>query len=58
MKVGAPTEVVNRLAAAREDFEAQQRSLVRSRDAPKDPELDQFMVTSYRTTHFNFLLIN
>lgn len=43
--MGAPSEVVARLAAARQEFEARQRSLVSSRDASsKDPELDQFMV--------------
>ncbi|XP_027356932.1 homeobox protein knotted-1-like 2 [Abrus precatorius] len=42
-KVGAPPEVVARLAAVRRDFEAPQRSSVRSREGCKDPELDQFM---------------
>lgn len=42
-KVGAPPEVVARLAAARQEFESRQRSTVNSRDGSKDPELDQFM---------------
>ncbi|TKY74937.1 Homeobox protein knotted- 2 [Spatholobus suberectus] len=46
-KVGAPPEVVARLAAVRQDFEARQRSLVRSREICKDPELDQFMEAYY-----------
>ncbi|KAK7410111.1 hypothetical protein VNO78_00646 [Psophocarpus tetragonolobus] len=46
-KVGAPPEVVARLAAVRQDFEAPQRSLVRSRESCKDPELDQFMEAYY-----------
>ncbi|RDX97677.1 hypothetical protein CR513_19530, partial [Mucuna pruriens] len=47
-KVGAPPEVVARLAAVREDFEARQRSLIRSsRETCKDPELDQFMEAYY-----------
>lgn len=52
--MGAPSEVVARLAAARQEFEARQRSLVSSRDASsKDPELDQFMVM----IHIFFLLL-
>ncbi|XP_061374905.1 homeobox protein knotted-1-like 2 [Gastrolobium bilobum] len=46
-KVGAPAEVVARLAAARQDFEARQRSSVSSRETSKDPELDQFMEAYY-----------
>ncbi|KAF3447491.1 hypothetical protein FNV43_RR12677 [Rhamnella rubrinervis] len=46
-KVGAPAEVVARLSAARQDFEARQRSSVTSRDVSKDPELDQFMEAYY-----------
>ncbi|KAK7311401.1 hypothetical protein RJT34_09531 [Clitoria ternatea] len=46
-KVGAPPEVVARLAAVRQDLEARQRSVVRSRDTCKDPELDQFMEAYY-----------
>ncbi|XP_047938185.1 homeotic protein knotted-1-like isoform X2 [Salvia hispanica] len=47
-KVGAPAEVVARLAAAREEFEARQRAAVASRDEySKDPELDQFMEAYY-----------
>ncbi|KAJ8762556.1 hypothetical protein K2173_007995 [Erythroxylum novogranatense] len=42
-KVGAPPEIVARLVAARQEFESRQRSSVNSRDASKDPELDQFM---------------
>lgn len=37
--------MVARLSAAREEFEARQRSSVTSRETTKDPELDQFMVT-------------
>ncbi|KAF8406164.1 hypothetical protein HHK36_008244 [Tetracentron sinense] len=43
-KVGAPSEVVDRLAEIRQEFAARQRSSVIYRDASKDPELDQFMV--------------
>nr|AGV22122.1 KNOX transcription factor 3 [Betula luminifera] len=46
-KVGAPPEVVARLAAARQEFEARQRSSVNSRENSKDPELDQFMEAYY-----------
>ncbi|KAK7283221.1 hypothetical protein RIF29_12601 [Crotalaria pallida] len=47
-KVGAPPEVVARMAAAQQDFEARQRSLVSSKlEASKDPELDQFMEAYY-----------
>ncbi|GMI91059.1 BREVIPEDICELLUS, KNOTTED-like from Arabidopsis thaliana, BREVIPEDICELLUS 1 [Hibiscus trionum] len=46
-KVGAPPEVVTRLAAARQEFEARQRSSVASRDSSNDPELDQFMEAYY-----------
>ncbi|XP_016165759.2 homeobox protein knotted-1-like 2 [Arachis ipaensis] len=48
-KVGAPPEVVARLSAARQEFEARQRSMVGStREAcGKDPELDQFMEAYY-----------
>ncbi|EOY15624.1 hypothetical protein QUC31_000625 [Theobroma cacao] len=46
-KVGAPPEVAARLAAARQEFEARQRSSVTSRDNSKDPELDQFMEAYY-----------
>ncbi|GMI91058.1 BREVIPEDICELLUS, KNOTTED-like from Arabidopsis thaliana, BREVIPEDICELLUS 1 [Hibiscus trionum] len=46
-KVGAPPEVVARLAAARQEFEARQRSLLAPRDSSKDPELDQFMEAYY-----------
>lgn len=46
-KVGAPPEVVARFAAVRENFEARQRSLVRSMETCKDPELDQFMEAYY-----------
>ncbi|XP_065847323.1 homeobox protein knotted-1-like 1 [Euphorbia lathyris] len=42
-KVGAPPEIVARLAAARQEFESKQRSSLNSRDNSKDPELDQFM---------------
>ncbi|KAG8494061.1 hypothetical protein CXB51_011542 [Gossypium anomalum] len=46
-KVGAPPDVVARLAAVRQEFEARQRSSVTSRDTSKDPELDQFMEAYY-----------
>ncbi|XP_057718308.1 homeotic protein knotted-1-like [Arachis stenosperma] len=47
-KVGAPPEVVARLVAARQEFEARQRSSVSSRESSnKDPELDQFMEAYY-----------
>nr|KYP70361.1 Homeobox protein knotted-1-like 2 [Cajanus cajan] len=46
-KVGAPPEAVARLAAVLQDFEARQRSMVRSRESCKDPELDQFMEAYY-----------
>ncbi|XAR62019.1 hypothetical protein NMG60_11016596 [Bertholletia excelsa] len=47
-KVGAPPEVVARLTAAREEFEARQRaSAAACEDASKDPELDQFMEAYY-----------
>ncbi|MED6209329.1 hypothetical protein PIB30_053602 [Stylosanthes scabra] len=45
-KVGAPPEVVARLSAARQEFEARQRCLVGS-TCGKDPELDQFMEAYY-----------
>lgn len=44
IKVGAPPEIVARLAAARQEFENTQRSSADCRDGSKDPELDQFMV--------------
>ncbi|KAM7516945.1 hypothetical protein LguiA_006528 [Lonicera macranthoides] len=47
-KVGAPPEVVARLSAVRQEFEArQQRASSASRDLSKDPELDQFMEAYY-----------
>ncbi|KAJ1442750.1 hypothetical protein SESBI_00629 [Sesbania bispinosa] len=46
-KIGAPPEVVARLVAARQEFEARQRSSVSSRETSKDPELDQFMEAYY-----------
>ncbi|KAF8410275.1 hypothetical protein HHK36_002800 [Tetracentron sinense] len=46
-KVGAPPEVIARLAAVRREFETRQRSSDACRDAPKDPELDQFMEAYY-----------
>lgn len=44
--MGAPPEVVARLTAVRQEFEARQRAnSVGTRDnGAKDPELDQFMV--------------
>ncbi|XP_010421735.1 PREDICTED: homeobox protein knotted-1-like 1 isoform X2 [Camelina sativa] len=43
-KIGAPPEVVDRITAARQDFEArQQRSTPSLSASSKDPELDQFM---------------
>ncbi|KAF5739829.1 Homeobox protein knotted-1-like protein [Tripterygium wilfordii] len=46
-KVGAPPEIVARLSAARQEFEARQRSSVSSWDSSRDPELDQFMEAYY-----------
>ncbi|KAK7291025.1 hypothetical protein RIF29_05869 [Crotalaria pallida] len=46
-KVGAPPEVVARLVAVRQEFEARQRSSANSRETSKDPELDQFMEAYY-----------
>nr|QLI62355.1 homeotic protein knotted-1-like protein 1 [Salvia miltiorrhiza] len=47
-KVGAPAEVVARLTAVREEFEARQVATGASRDEySKDPELDQFMEAYY-----------
>ncbi|KAE9588491.1 hypothetical protein Lal_00002889 [Lupinus albus] len=46
-KVGAPADVVARLVAVRQEFEARQRSSVNSRETSKDPELDQFMEAYY-----------
>ncbi|KAI4321486.1 hypothetical protein MLD38_034858 [Melastoma candidum] len=47
-KIGAPPEVVDKLSAARREFESRQKSSVSSIDAPaKDPELDQFMEAYY-----------
>lgn len=42
--MGAPPQVVERLVAARQEFEARQRSSMVSGETIKDPELDQFMV--------------
>lgn len=45
--MGASPEVVARLAAVRQEFEASQRAAAAAaggRDVAKDPELDQFMV--------------
>jgi len=56
--------VVARMVAAKQEFEARQRSSGVSRDTSKDPELDQFMVCKgfklllqYRSFFFNFFLI-
>ncbi|KAG6608396.1 hypothetical protein SDJN03_01738, partial [Cucurbita argyrosperma subsp. sororia] len=46
-KVGAPPQVVEQLVAARQEFEARQRSSMVSGDSTKDPELDQFMEAYY-----------
>ncbi|KAL1817666.1 hypothetical protein ACET3Z_020240 [Daucus carota] len=46
-KVGAPAEVMARLAAIRQDFEARQQASVSCGEASKDPELDQFMEAYY-----------
>ncbi|PIN02370.1 Transcription factor MEIS1 [Handroanthus impetiginosus] len=49
-KVGAPPEVVARLTAVRQEFEARQRAAAATaanRDDSKDPELDQFMEAYY-----------
>ncbi|XP_058069640.1 homeotic protein knotted-1-like [Magnolia sinica] len=48
-KVGAPPEVVARLAAIMQEFETRERSTVSCRDASADPELDQFMEAYYDT---------
>ncbi|GAB4839263.1 hypothetical protein Ancab_028789 [Ancistrocladus abbreviatus] len=45
-KVGAPPQVAARLAAARQEFEAKQRSS-HPYKSEKDPELDQFMEAYY-----------
>ncbi|KAG7615265.1 Homeobox protein knotted-1-like 1 [Arabidopsis thaliana] len=43
-KIGAPPDVVDRITAARQDFEArQQRSTPSVSASSRDPELDQFM---------------
>lgn len=45
IQIGAPPEVVDRITAARKDFEArQQRSTPSVPASSRDPELDQFMV--------------
>ncbi|XP_057794277.1 homeotic protein knotted-1-like isoform X2 [Salvia miltiorrhiza] len=47
-KVGAPPDVVARLAVVRQEFEASQRAAAAAgRDVSKDPELDQFMEAYY-----------
>ncbi|KZV54511.1 homeobox protein knotted-1-like 2 [Dorcoceras hygrometricum] len=46
-KVGAPPEVVARLTAVRQEFEARQRNGSAARESSKDPELDQFMEAYY-----------
>lgn len=47
-KVGAPAEVVARMTAVRQDFEARQRANSSTcRESSKDPELDQFMEAYY-----------
>ncbi|XP_022935800.1 homeobox protein knotted-1-like 2 [Cucurbita moschata] len=46
-KVGAPPQVVERLVAARHEFETRQRSSMVSGETIKDPELDQFMEAYY-----------
>ncbi|CAA0840729.1 Homeobox protein knotted-1-like 1 [Striga hermonthica] len=45
-KVGAPPEVVARMAEVRQEFEARQRATAAG-DGSKDPELDQFMEAYY-----------
>lgn len=45
--MGAPPEVVARLAASRQEFLARQRASMAGRDVIKDPELDQFMVNRF-----------
>ncbi|CAH2070622.1 unnamed protein product [Thlaspi arvense] len=43
-KIGAPPEVIDRITAARQDFDArQQRSTASVTASSRDPELDQFM---------------
>lgn len=55
--MGAPAEVVARLAAVRQEFEArQQRDSAGCRQTSKDPELDQFMVFIMLHDHY-FLFI-
>ncbi|KAI3685919.1 hypothetical protein L1987_79588 [Smallanthus sonchifolius] len=46
-KVGAPPEVVGRLTAVRQEYEARQRANLVNSDNYKDPELDQFMEAYY-----------
>ncbi|MFS7941459.1 putative transcription factor Homeodomain-TALE-KNOX family [Helianthus anomalus] len=46
-KVGAPPEVVGRLTAVRQEYEARQRANLGCRENYKDPELDQFMEAYY-----------
>ncbi|KAJ7966474.1 Homeobox protein knotted-1-like 1 [Quillaja saponaria] len=46
-KVGAPPEVLARLAEAGQELETLQRSSVPSRETSKDPDLDQFMEAYY-----------
>ncbi|KAI3820214.1 hypothetical protein L1987_07757 [Smallanthus sonchifolius] len=46
-KVGAPPEVVGRLTAVRQEYEARQRANLVNSDSYKDPELDQFMEAYY-----------
>jgi hypothetical protein len=55
--VGAPAEVVARLSAARQEYEARQRSSVTSRETSKDPELDQFMVINSATLPHNLMIL-
>ncbi|RWR73982.1 homeobox protein knotted-1-like protein 2 [Cinnamomum micranthum f. kanehirae] len=46
-KVGAPPEVVARLAAIGRELESRQRAALSCRDSSTDPELDQFMEAYY-----------
>lgn len=46
-KVGAPAEVMARLATIRQEFEARQQASLSCGETSKDPELDQFMEAYY-----------
>ncbi|KAL8145359.1 homeotic protein knotted-1-like [Apium graveolens] len=46
-KVGAPAEVMAKLATIRQEFEARQQASISCGETSKDPELDQFMEAYY-----------